>query len=82
MKKFEIMEKFYSSKPLLKIAGGGDAFPTSPPGSALLSRKNFEILHGVMAFLVLFEQILITLFAPYSESFTKYDAFCSLIFNL
>ena len=38
----------------------------------MLSRKNFEILHGVMAFLVLFEQILIKLFAPHFRSFTKY----------
>ena len=32
------MEKFYSSKALLKMAGGGyahAAHPTSPPGSAL-----------------------------------------------
>ena len=42
----------------------------------------FEILRGVMAFLVLFEQILIKLFAPHSESFTKYDAFRLLIFDL
>ena len=34
-------------------------------------RESFEILRGVMAFLVLFEQILIKLFAPHSESFTK-----------
>ena len=34
MKKFEIMEKFYLSEALLKMAGGGDASPTSPPGSA------------------------------------------------
>ena len=37
MKRFEIMEKFYSSKTLLKMAGGGDAYaayPTSHPGSA------------------------------------------------
>ena len=48
----------------------------------MLSRKKFEILHGVMALLVLFEHILIKLFVPHSESFTKYDAFCSPIFNL
>ena len=48
----------------------------------MLSRIIFEILHGVMAFLVLFEQILIKLFASYSESFIKYDAFCSHIFDL
>ena len=35
MKRFEITQKLYSSKALLKMAGGGDAFPTSdPPGSA------------------------------------------------
>ena len=48
----------------------------------MLSRKIFQILHGVMAFLVLFEQILIKLFASHSESVTKYDAFCSHIFDL
>ena len=48
----------------------------------MLFRKIFKILHGVMVFLVLFEQILIKLFAPQSESFTKYDAFCSHIFDL
>ena len=34
MKRFEIIEKLYLSKALLKMAGGGDASPTSPPGSA------------------------------------------------
>ena len=48
----------------------------------MLSRKIFEILRGVMAFLELFEQILIKLFASHSESFTKNDAFCSHIFDL
>ena len=48
----------------------------------MLSRKIFEILHGVMAFLVLFEQSLIKFFASHLESFTKYDAFCSHIFDL
>ena len=48
----------------------------------MLFRKIFEILHGVMAFLVLFEQILIKLFAPDLDSFTKYDVFCSHIFDL
>ena len=48
----------------------------------MLSRKIFEILRGVMDFLVLFEQILIKLFAFQWESFTKYDAFCSHIFDL
>ena len=46
----------------------------------MLSRKFFEILHGVMALLMLFEQILIKLFTPHSESF-KY-VFCSHIFDL
>ena len=48
----------------------------------MLSRKIFKILHDVMAFLVLFEQILIKLFALHSESFTKYDVFFSHIFDL
>ena len=48
----------------------------------MLSWQKFEISHGVMAFLVLFEQILTKLFAPHSEFFTKYDAFCSHIFDL
>ena len=47
-----------------------------------LSRKNFEILHGVMAYLLLFEQISIKLFTALSEFFTKCDAFCSHIFDL
>ena len=46
------------------------------------SRKIFKISRSVIAFFVFFEQILIKLFAPHSESFTKYDAFCSHIFNL
>ena len=50
------------------------------PGHAL--PENFEILHCVMVFLVFFEQILIKLFAPHSESFTKYDAICPHIFDL
>ena len=48
----------------------------------MLSRENFEILHGVMAFPVLFKQILVKLFVPHSEFFIKYDAFCSHIFDL
>ena len=48
----------------------------------MLPRKVLEILHGVMAFLVLFEQILIKLFAPPSESFVKYDAFYLHFFDL
>ena len=35
-----------------------------------------------MAFLVLIEQILIKFFACHSESFPKYDAFCSHVFDL
>ena len=31
MKRFEIVEKLYLSKALLKMAGGGGASPTSPP---------------------------------------------------
>ena len=34
MKRFEIIEKLYLSKKILKMAGGGDASPTFPPGSA------------------------------------------------
>ena len=48
----------------------------------MLAPKNFAILHGVIVFLVLFEQILIKLFASHSESFTKCDACCSRIFDL
>ena len=48
----------------------------------MLYRKIFENLHRIMVFLVLFEQILIKFFAPHLESFTKYDAFCSHIFDL
>ena len=48
----------------------------------MFSQKFFKILYGVIAFLALFEQILIKLFASHSKSFTKYDAFCSHIFDL
>ena len=46
--------------------------------------KIFEILYGVglLAFLVLFEQILIKLFAPHSKFLPKHDAFCSPIIDL
>ena len=38
------MAKFYSSKALLKIAGGGNASPTSPPpGSAPAHPFNLQI---------------------------------------
>ena len=48
----------------------------------MLSRKKFEILRSVMVFVMLFEQILIKLFASHSESFTIYDVFCLHIFDL
>ena len=35
------MEKFYSFKALLKMAGGGDASPTSPPGTAPAAMYDF-----------------------------------------
>ena len=51
----------------------------------MLSRNNFEILHAVMAILVLFQiiftQISFKFFYPNSECFVKYDAFCSHIFD-
>ena len=52
----------------------------------MLPRKFFESLHTAVAILVLFEQflgklILFKFFAPKSECFTKYDAFCSYIFD-
>ena len=55
---------------------------SSRKSGGMLSLQNFKILHGVMAFLVFFELILIKLFASHSESFTKYDAFCPNIFDL
>ena len=52
----------------------------------MLPRKVFKNLDTVMAILALFEQflwqILFTFFASYSKSFTKYDTFCSHIFDL
>ena len=48
----------------------------------MLYRKKFKILHCVLAFSVLFEQIFIKRFTPHAESFTKYYAFCSHIFDL
>ena len=49
----------------------------------MLPRKIFENLHTVVAILVLFEQFLgkfcLNFFAPKSECFTKYDAFCSCL---
>ena len=51
----------------------------------MLLRKFFENLHTVVAILVLFEQFLgkfyFKCFAPKSECCTKYDAFCSYIFD-
>ena len=50
------------------------------------SRKIFKNLDTVMAILALFEQflwqILFNFFASNSKSFTKYDTFCSHIFDL
>ena len=37
MKRFEIIEKLYLSKALLKMAGGGDASPTSPLNPPLMA---------------------------------------------
>ena len=52
----------------------------------MLPRKVFKNLDTVMAILALFEQllwqILFIFFASSSKSFTKYDAFCSHIFDL
>ena len=52
----------------------------------MLPRKVFKNLDTVMAILELFEQflwqILFNFFASNSKSFTKYDTFCSLIFDL
>ena len=45
-------------------------------------RKNFEILRGVMAFLSIFEQNLIKIFALHLEPVIKCDAFCLHIFDL
>ena len=49
----------------------------------MLPRKLFENLHTVVAILALFEQFLVKFkfFAPKSECFTKFDAFCSYIFE-
>ena len=52
----------------------------------MLLRKVFKNLDTVMVILELFEQflwqILFNFFASNSKSFTKYDAFCSHIFDL
>ena len=52
----------------------------------MLPRKVFKNLDTVMAILALFEQflwqILFNFFAFNSKSFTKYDTFCSHIFDL
>ena len=52
----------------------------------MLSRKVFKNLDTVTAILELFEQfswqILFNFFASNSKSFTKYDTFCSHIFDL
>ena len=46
MKRFEIIEYLYLSKALLKMAGGGDASPTSPldPPLLLLLASNISWL--------------------------------------
>ena len=46
----------------------------------MLPQKIFENLHAVLAILVPFEQFF-KLFAPKSECFIKYDAFCLFIFD-
>ena len=43
------------------------------------SRKIFENLRAIVAILALIEQLLGIFFAPKSESFIKYDAFCLYI---
>ena len=51
----------------------------------MLSQKIFEILHTAVAIIALFEQVLgkfcLNCLPPKSESFSKYDAFCSYIFD-
>ena len=49
----------------------------------MLPQKIFENLHAVVTILVCYfsKQILSNFFAPKSEGFTKYDAFCSNIFD-
>ena len=52
----------------------------------MLTRSVFKNLDTIMAILALFEQflwqILFNIFASNSKSFTKYDIFCSHIFDL
>ena len=43
MKRFEIIEKLYLSKALLKMAGGGDASPTFPLDLPLVTLKRAGI---------------------------------------
>ena len=51
----------------------------------MLPREIFNILHVVMAILVLFQhfsgKLCQKIFNPKSEFFTKYGAFCKHIFN-
>ena len=47
----------------------------------MLPRKSFENLHSGEAVIVLFEQILFKFFVPNFECCTKYNAFCSYIFD-
>ena len=60
----------------MALGGSGDMLP----------RKVFKNLDTVMVILELFEQffwqILCNFFASNSKSFTKYDTFCSHIFDL
>ena len=44
--------------------------------------KKFRNFTYCNSFFSAFEQILIKLFSPHSESFTKYDAFCLHVFDL
>ena len=46
MKRFKTTEKFYSSKALLNMAGGGHA---SPPGSAPAHNKQHSLDLGVVS---------------------------------
>ena len=69
---------FFSDKVVLKHIEYEKSF-RGVRGHAL--RKIFKNLHTIVAILVLFEQFLGNFFAPKSECFTKYDAFCSYIFD-
>ena len=53
----------------------------SEGSGGMLSRKIFNILHGVWPFSALWTKFDQT-FCPHLESFTKYDSFCSHIFDV